>query len=259
MAKKELRHMAHFQGKVIIITGAGGGIGRATAQHFAKHGAKVVAADLKEDLLEETASLIRDAGGEVTIHIADVTKEDVAKELVDLAVSNYGQLNYAFNNAGITGKSSPITETDANNWNTVLAVNLNGVFFGLKYQLQQLSKQGQGGAIVNTASTAGILGYPDIAAYVASKHAVIGLTKSAALEHAKAGIRVNAICPGVIKSPMTDGFSGGDAAALMKDMQPVGRVGQPEEVAELVMFLCNDNASFITGQPYVIDGGATIQ
>jgi NAD(P)-dependent dehydrogenase (short-subunit alcohol dehydrogenase family) len=251
--------MAHLKDKVIIVTGAGGGIGRATAQRFAQHGAKVVAADLKAEILAETAELIRRAGGEVATQTVDVTKEEDAAALVELAVSRYGQLNYAFNNAGIVGRRAPITETARDDWEAVLAVNLTGVMFGLKYQLRQLVKQGQGGAIVNTASTAGILGYPEIGAYVASKHAVIGLTKTAALEHAKAGIRVNAICPGVIKSPMTDGFSGGDAAELMKDMQPVGRVGQPEEVAELVMFLCNDNASYITGQAYVIDGGAVIQ
>lgn len=187
-----------------------------------------------------------------------MTKAEDAAALVELAVRRYGQLNYAFNNAGIV-RRAPITELTRDDWEAVLAVNLSGVFFGLKHQLRQLARQGQGGAIVNTASTAGILGYPEISADVASKHAVIGLTKAAALEHAKAGIRVNAICPGVIKSPMTDSFSGGDAAELMKEMQPVGRVGQPEEVAELVMFLCNDDASYITGQAYVIDGGAVIQ
>lgn len=251
--------MSVLTGKVALVTGAGGGIGRATARLFAERGAQVVATDLSEAGLEETGALIRDAGGEVTTLEVDVANEAEVARMVETAVSTYGHLDYAFNNAGIVGAVGPITELDEADWEKVLAVNLKGVFLGLKHELRQLVKQGMGGAVVNTASTAGVVGNPNIAAYTASKHGVVGLTKVAALEHAKAGIRVNAICPGVIKSPMTDGFSGGDAAELMKEMQPVGRVGRAEEVAELVLFLCHDAVGYITGQAYIIDGGMTAQ
>ncbi|ADI15380.1 SDR family oxidoreductase [Truepera radiovictrix] len=251
--------MSTMSGKVALITGAGGGIGRATARLFAERGARVVATDVAEAGLEETAALIRDAGGEVTTLRVDVANEEDVARMVETTVSTYGRLDYAFNNAGIVGAQAPLTELAEADWERVIAVNLKGVFLGLKHELRQLAKQGTGGAIVNTASTAGVVGNPNIAAYTASKHGVIGLTKVAALEHARAGVRVNAICPGVIKSPMTDGFSGGDAAELMKDVQPVGRVGRAEEVAELVLFLCHDAVGYITGQAYIIDGGYTAQ
>jgi NAD(P)-dependent dehydrogenase (short-subunit alcohol dehydrogenase family) len=247
-------------GKIALVTGGGSGIGRATALTFAREGAKVVVADVVVDGGEETVRLIKAAGGEAVFVKADMAKAAEVEALVQKAVATYGRLDCAHNNAGIEGATARTADYREEDWDRVISINLTGVWFCMKYEIAQMLKQG-GGAIVNTASDAGLLGVPQMPAYVASKHGVVGLTKTAALEYAKSGIRVNAVCPGVIKTPMVDRITGQRAgrAERMAAAEPVGRMGKPEEIAEAAVWLCSDAASFVTGLPMPVDGGIMAQ
>lgn len=247
-----------FQNKVAIVTGGSFGIGRATAIAFATGGAKVVIADWVED--SDTLNSIKSAGGDAIFIKCDVSNEADVKMLVDKTIAQYGRLDFAFNNAGIEGHSAPTHECTVENWDKTIGVNLKGVWLCMKYEIPQMLKQGKG-AIVNNASIAGLVGFVNIPAYVASKHGVIGLTKNAALEYAKLGIRVNVVCPGVIKTPMIDRFTGKDKEVEKQftGQEPIGRMGEPEEVANAVTWLCSDGASFVTGHPMAVDGGWVAQ
>jgi NAD(P)-dependent dehydrogenase (short-subunit alcohol dehydrogenase family) len=247
-------------GKVALVTGGGSGIGRATALIFAREGAKVVVADVLVEGGEETVRLIKAAGGDACFVKTDVSKAAEVEALINKAVATYGRLDCAHNNAGIEGATGRTADYKEEDWNRVILVNLTGVWLCMKYEIPQMLKQG-GGAIVNTASDAGLLGVPQMPAYVASKHGVVGLTKTAALEYAKAGIRVNAVCPGVIKTPMVERITGQrpGRAERMAAVEPVGRMGRPEEIGEAVVWLCSDAASFVTGLPMSVDGGIAAQ
>jgi len=247
-----------FQDKVALVTGGSFGIGRATAIAFAARGAKVVIVDWVED--KETLNEITASGGNATFVKCDVSKDADVKMLIEKTITTYGRLDYAFNNAGVEGASAPTQDCREENWEKVVGVNLKGIWLCMKYEIPQMLKQGKG-AIVNNASIAGLVGFPGITAYVASKHGVIGLTKNAALENAKLGIRVNVVCPGVIKTPMIDRFTGKqkEVEKQFENMEPIGRMGQPEEVAEAVMWLCSDGASFVTGHALAVDGGWVAQ
>ena len=243
-----------FENKIAIVTGGSFGIGRATAIAFAKKGAKVVVVDCIED--NETINLIKAVGGEAIFIKCDVSKDSDVKAMVEKTVNTFGRLDYAFNNAGIEGMSAITHECTDEIWEKTIGVNLKGVWLCMKYEIQQMLIQ-EKGAIVNTASIAGLVGFQGLPAYVASKHGVIGLTKTAALEYAKLGIRVNAVCPGVIKTSMIDRLTGKnkEAEKQFENMEPIGRMGQPEEVAEAVIWLCSDAASFVTGDSMAVDGG----
>lgn len=247
-----------FKDKVFIVTGSTFGIGKSTAIAFAKRGAKVVLSDWQAD--EDTEKIIKENGGDAIFVKCDVSKEEDVKNMVAKTVAHYGRLDYAFNNAGIEGTPSPATECTNDNWDKTININLKGVWYCMKYQIPEMLKTG-GGSIVNNASIAGLVGFGGIPAYVASKHGVVGLTKNVALDYAKQNIRVNAVCPGVIHTPMVERFTGGDPAALKQLVagKPMERVGQPEEIAETVVFLCSNAASFITGQAIAVDGGWTTQ
>ncbi|MFD2514744.1 SDR family oxidoreductase [Pontibacter locisalis] len=243
-----------FQDKVAIVTGGSFGIGKATAILFAQHGAKVAVVDWKED--DEAVNAIKSAGGEAIFIKCDVSKDDEVQAMVTQTVSTFGRLDFAFNNAGIEGESAPTHEVTEENWNRVIGINLKGVWLCMKHEIPHMLRQGKG-AIVNCSSIAGVIGFPGIPAYTASKHGVLGLTKTAALEYATAGIRVNAVCPGVIQTPMIDRFMEKNKTnkAEMASQEPIGRFGTPEEIAEAVMWLCSDGSSFVTGHPLVADGG----
>jgi len=243
-----------FEHKVAIITGGSFGIGRATALAFARRGAKVVIADYLENA--ETPEAIRRIGEEVLFVKCDVSDGQQVKAMVEQTIATYGRLDYAFNNAGVEGMSATTPECTEENWDKVLNVNLKGIWLCMKYEIPEMLKLGKG-AIVNCASIAGLVGFPGLPAYTASKHGIIGLTKTSALEHAKRGVRVNAVCPGVIKTPMIDRFTGNskEAEKQFENMEPVGRLGDPQEVAEAVIWLCSDAASFVTGHSMAVDGG----
>ena len=245
---------------VAIVTGGGSGIGRATATRFASEGAQVVVTDVDVDGGEETVSQIDADGGEATFLEANVTDEDDVKATVETAVDTYGGLDFAFNNAGIEGANEPSSQQPRSNWDQVIDVNLTGVFLGIREQLPAMLEDG-GGAIVNTASVAGLLGFPNLSPYVASKHGVVGLTKTAAVEFSADGVRVNAVCPGVIETPMVARTREEDPEMMEQTAAatPIGRLGEPEEIASAVVWLCSDDASFVTGESLVVDGGYSIQ
>jgi NAD(P)-dependent dehydrogenase (short-subunit alcohol dehydrogenase family) len=252
-----------FSGKVALVTGGGNGIGRAACVAFAKQGAKVVAVDRDGAAAEATAGIIRQSGGDAVAVTADVTKSADVQTYVKAAIDKYGRIDCFFNNAGIEGKVSQIVDYDEAVFDAVIGVNVKGVFLGLKHVLPEMIRQG-GGAIVNTASVAGLVGTPGMPAYVASKHAVIGLTKTAAGEVARQGIRVNAVCPGPVDTRMIHSLeaqlSPGDPAGVNQRYQaslPTGRYSTPEEIANMVLFLCSDLASNTTGGQFVVDGGRT--
>lgn len=248
-----------FQGKVALVTGAGSGIGEETALKFAANGAMVVVSDLDEDVCRTLAARIRDRGGEATAVRCDVSRAEEVEALVARTVEQYGCLNVACNNAGIEGEQGLTTDCSEANFDRVIATNLKGVWLCMKYEIPALREAG--GAIVNLSSIAGLIGFPGLPAYVASKHAVAGLTKTAALEFAEHGIRVNAVCPGPIMTPMlerimstTPGFREQLTAGV-----PERRIGQPADVADAILYLCSDQAAYITGQCLAIDGGWVAQ
>jgi NAD(P)-dependent dehydrogenase (short-subunit alcohol dehydrogenase family) len=243
------------EGKVALVTGGASGIGRATALTFAREGAKLVIADMNEDGGHQTVHMITENGGEATFVKTDVSKAVEVQALISQAVATYGRLDCAHNNAGISGGLRALTAAyPEDTWHQVIAVNLTGVWLCMKYEIPQMLHQG-GGTIVNTASGAGLIGSRGISAYVASKHGVVGLTKTAALEYAPQGIRVMGVCPGVIQTPMTESALRDPALQAQITARPMGRVGTPEEVAEAVVWLCSDAASFVTGHAMSIDGG----
>ncbi len=249
-----------LDGKVALVTGGSSGIGRATALCFAKHGARVVVADVDDKGSLETLSMITDTGGQAVFVKTDVTKAADVEGMVNKAVETYGRLDCAYNNAGIEGATASIVDLDERDWDRVIDVNLKGVWLCLRYQISQMLKQ-DGGAIVNTASIMGLIGGTNDCGYGASKHGVAGLTKTAAIEYARQGIRVNAVCPGTIDTPMARRIAVDNAEAekSLIERHPIGRVGQPEEIAETVVWLCSDAASFVTGHMMSVDGGYIAQ
>ena len=247
---------AELDGKVGLVTGGTSGIGRETAVLFAKAGAKVVVAGRREAEGQETVELIRAGGGDALFVKADVSKASEVEALVKKTVENFGRLDVAFNNAGIEGVWVPIVRQSEEDWDRTIAINLKGVWLCLKYEIRQMLRQDGGGAIVNMSSVTGLIGSAGGAAYSASKHGVIGLTKSAALENAKGGIRVNAVCPAVVETPMGERLFGAPQVhKTVLGRHPVGRFARPGEIAEAVLWMCSDHASFMTGQSLVLDGG----
>jgi NAD(P)-dependent dehydrogenase (short-subunit alcohol dehydrogenase family) len=243
-------------GKVVLVTGGGSGIGRATALKLAREGAKVMIADYVQEGGERTVKMISEAGGTANFVQTDVSIGAQVEAMISKTVATYGRLDGAFNNAGIEGRMGTTVDTTEENFDRTIAINLKGVWLCMKYEIPQMLKQGAG-SIVNTASVAGVVGIERLPAYNASKHGVVGLTRTAALEYAAQNIRVNCVCPGAIRTPMTERIidSGGmneqDAIAA----EPVGRWGKPEEIADGVVWLLSDAASFVTGHPMVVDGG----
>ena len=247
---------AELQGKVALITGGTTGIGRDSAVLFAKAGAKVAISGRREAEGNETIGCIRAAGGEGLFVKGDVAKAADVEILVQKTVEKFGRLDVAFNNAGIEGTWVPIVEQTEEDWDRVIDINLKGVWLCLKYEIRQMLKQGGGGAIVNMSSVAGLMGSDGAATYCASKHGVIGLTRAAALETAKKGIRVNAVCPAVIETAMAErAFSDPQVNKFVMGLHALGRFGRPGEVSEAVLWMCSDLGSFMTGQYMVIDGG----
>ncbi len=247
-------------GKVALVTGGSSGIGRATAQIFAREGAKVVVADVQVADGEETVRLITAAGGEAIFVRTDVSNPADVEALIKKTVETYGRLDCAFNNAGIEGALQPTSDYDEAMWDRVMSINLKGVWLCMRAEIRQMLSQG-GGAIVNTASAAGLVGVPGLSAYTAAKHGVNGLTKTAALEYAKSGIRINSVCPGGVDTPMLRrAFAlSPQLAEAAAAVEPVGRLAQPAEIGEAVVWLCSDAASFVTGLPMAVDGGMVAQ
>jgi NAD(P)-dependent dehydrogenase (short-subunit alcohol dehydrogenase family) len=247
-----------FKNKVALVTGGSSGIGRATALAFARKGAKVVIADWVENL--ETMDMIENLGGDAIFVKCDVSKSADVKVVIEKTIATFGRLDFAFNNAGIEGTSAPTQDCTEENWDKTIGINLKGIWLCMKYEIPIMLKKGKG-VIVNCSSVAGLVGFQGLPAYVASKHGVIGLTKTAALECAKLGIRINAVSPGVIKTPMMDRLTGNkkEAEEQFSALEPVGRFGKPEEIANAVIWLCSDEASFVTGIAMPVDGGFVAQ
>jgi NAD(P)-dependent dehydrogenase (short-subunit alcohol dehydrogenase family) len=250
--------MSTLNDQVAIVTGAGSGIGRAIALTYAAAGARVVLSDVSEQDGAATVATIKERRGEAIFVFADVAKPADCEALVARARAAYGALHIACNNAGIGGPSKPVGEYPIDGWDKVIGVNLSGVFYGMRYQIPAILEAG-GGAIVNIASILGQVGFRNAAAYVAAKHGVIGLTQNAALEYGPRKLRVNAVGPGFIKTPLLDKNLTPEAMASLAGMHPVGRLGEADEVAELVLWLSSDKASFVTGSYYPIDGGYLAQ
>ena len=242
-----------FTNKAVFITGAASGIGRAAALAFAAEGARVAILDRSAEELEKVKSSVESTGGEVLTVVCDVSSPDQVEDAIERVVHRFSRLDIAFNNAGVENKAAPVHDIDLAEWDRILNINLRGTFVCMKHELAQMVKQG-GGVIVNTSSGAGIRGVSGGAAYAASKHAILGLTRSAALDYAKQNIRVNAVLPGNIETPMMDRFTGGDIQKAI-DLEPVGRLGKPEEIAEAVLWMASDLGGFVTGAATVIDGG----
>lgn len=256
--------MGMVSGKVALVTGSGAGIGRATALKFASEGAKVMVSDVNVSGGEETVSLIKAAGAEAAFLKADVSVAEEVDALIGQTVTTFGQLDCACNNAGIEGTIAPMVDQTMENFDRIIAINLRGTFLCLQAEIRQMLTSG-GGAIVNLASVAGLIGFAGLSPYVASKHGVNGLTKNAALEYSKAGIRVNSVCPGGIDTRMLDSLA--DQATegaqtsreMMSPLHPIGRIGTADEVAELIVWLCSNRAGFVTGANVPVDGGFVAQ
>jgi NAD(P)-dependent dehydrogenase (short-subunit alcohol dehydrogenase family) len=250
--------MGMFDDKVALVTGAANGIGAATVAAFAAEGARVVACDIDGDALAATVEAI---DGDVVAQRCDVAVAEEVEAAVAAALDGWGRLDFAHNNAGIVGAGATIAEMDPAVWQRGIDVMLTGVFYGLKYQIPAIAGTAGTGAIVNTSSGAGLIGFPGMANYVAAKHGVIGLTRTAALECATTGIRVNAICPGTARSRMVNEWMDGsaEAEAEVEALHPIGRIAEPEEIAAAVIWLCSDASSFVLGHSLVVDGGYTIQ
>lgn len=252
--------MASFTGKVAIVTGGSSGIGRTTAIAFAREGAKVVIASRRLEEGEETVKLVKEAGSDGFFIRTDVAKAADVSAMVEKTIERYGRLDYAFNNAGVEQAPTPLVDQTEESFEQIVNINIKGVWLSMKYEIPQMLKNG-GGAIVNMSSVGGVIGVPGVSIYVASKHAVLGLTKSVALEYANSGIRINAVNPGAIETDMFERFVE-DSPQLrqqMMAMHPIGRTGKPEEIASAVVWLCSDGASFVTGQSITLDGGFTAQ
>ena len=246
----------NFAGKVALVTGGSSGIGKTTSLLFARHGAKVLIGDINPAGVE-TAEMIKRQGGEAIFVQTDVCDAEQMKNLVTTAMKSFGGLHCAFNNAGVLPSTSLLVDTDESTFDRTFAVDVKGVFLAMKYEIQQMLQAG-GGAIVNNASIAGLIAERGISAYVAAKHAVIGLTKAAALEYAEQKIRINALAPGLVETPMTKPWFDNPATrSFFLANSPIGRFAQPEEVASMVLFLCSDLASFAVGQTFTVDGGYT--
>ena len=251
--------MKTLQDKIALVTGGTTGIGRATAIALAKAGAKVVVSGRRAAEGEETVRLVRAAGGEAMFVKADVAIPSDVKNLVDATVRAHGRLDIAFNNAGVeSAVIAPTADQDDDDFDKVFAINVKGVYLSMKHQIPAMLKGG-GGSIINTSAVAGVIGMPGVGPYVASKHAVIGLTKNAALEYAKLGIRVNAVAPAAIETPMLDRFTESVLRDFLSSLHPIGRLGKPEEIADAVVWLASSQASFVTGQTIAVDGGFTAQ
>jgi NAD(P)-dependent dehydrogenase (short-subunit alcohol dehydrogenase family) len=245
--------MKLFENQVALVTGGASGIGRATALLFAEEGAKVIVSDIKKKEGEETVRLIKEKKGEALFINCDVSQEEEVKRLMSEIHEKFGKLDCAFNNAGTEGVASETKDCTAENWDHTINTDLKGVWLCMKYELPLMLRSG-GGSIVNCSSIAGLVGIEELPAYVASKHGVIGLTETAAMEYAKKNIRVNAVCPGAIETPMLMRFTKGEIETMAKE-DPMGRVGKPEEVAESVIWLSSRKASYVTGQALAVDGG----
>jgi NAD(P)-dependent dehydrogenase (short-subunit alcohol dehydrogenase family) len=248
-------------GKVALITGGGSGIGRATAIVFGREGAKVAIADYNRDGGEQTVRMIKDAGGQALFIEANVAIAKQAEAMIAKAIETYGRLDCAFNNAGIAGTQRKTADYDEDEFDKIIAVDLKGVWLCMRAEIRQFIAQKSPGAIVNTASAAGLVASHSMPAYTAAKHGVVGLTKCAALEYARSGIRINDVCPGVVDTPLVEGMVAGrpKLAARLDEVEPIGRKARPEEIAEAVVWLCSDAASFVTGCSMSVDGGLTAQ
>jgi NAD(P)-dependent dehydrogenase (short-subunit alcohol dehydrogenase family) len=253
--------MPTFDGQVAMVTGAGSGIGRSSAVAFGRAGAAVVVVDLDEASGEQTAALVRDTGAKASYVRADVTDPAAVAAMVDHAVTAFGRLDYAHNNAGILGPNAVIADYDDAEWHKVLAVNLTAVYLCMKAEIRAFLDAGTGGAIVNTASFSGLVAVPFASAYVASKHGVVGLTKAAAVEYGRKGIRVNAVCPGTVRTPLMEQRIAGNPKMerALTDVTPMRRLAEATEIADAVVWLCSPQASFVNGHALPVDGGAVSQ
>ena len=246
--------MNRLNNKIALITGGGSGIGRATSLLFAREGAKVVVADYVAEGGNETIRQIKTAGGEATFIQTDVSKSADVQNMIASTIKTYGRIDVLFNNAGIEGPSAKLANYKEEDWERVIAIDLTAVYLGMKYVIPEMLKQG-GGVILSTASVAGLVGFPGSGAYAAAKAGVINMTRMVALEYADKNIRVNCICPGIIETPMVDRVVGGRPKDRVVKAEPIGRLGQPEDIANAALFLAGDESAFATGAPFIIDGG----